>query len=122
MSVSKPKTQVFIGGDRRKAQALRPAAFEELRLLRGQMRLRGLKQYQSTSHLEDGSIIFCRSVFDNDHITIFGAPSVAPVEKRTITRRPFELLFLYDPIVCLDGSMEEVTVRGFRRDVLEAGV
>ena len=108
MSVSKPKTQVFTGGDKRKAQALRPAAFEELRLLREQMRLRGLKQYQSTSHLDDGSFIQCRSVFDNDQITIFGAPTPAPEEKRTITRRPFDLLFLFDPIVCLDGSSDPV--------------
>ena len=109
MSVSKPKTQVFTGGDKRKAQALRPAAFEELRLLKEQMRFRGLKQYQSTSRLDDGSFIRCFSFFDHNQITIFGAPSPAPKEKRMITRRPFDLLFLYDPIVCMDGSFDPVT-------------
>ena len=115
MSVSKPKTQVFTGGDRRKAQALRPAAFEELRLLREQMRLRGLKQYQSVAHLDDGSFIRCFFFLRPQPKSLSsGLLLRLQRKKRTITRRPFDLLFLYDPIVCMDGSMEESTVRGSR--------
>ena len=121
----KPKTQVFIGGDRQKGPGLEtPPRFEELRLLREQMPPSGAQAVPI--HIPSrwtALFIHCRSVFDNDHITIFGAPSVAPVEKKGRSREgPFELLFLYDPIVCLDGSFEEVTCGESRRDVFEAGV